>query len=498
MRIFAIRDGNADVPKDLAYLFYYEKDKTFYIELPEGADEWETPLLLSSFVKRGETTVNPYWSKLWVQQRIIPTDRQNIGQVLRDNGLELYDEFDLLMLADGRCAQDEYYLTERKESELPTEIRERIAHRVEDVVPLPQYHLLVFFSGGSIRKVDALPLIGDVVPFAPLLRDPALFETVQVQAGGYGVSWGTTLELSKNDLFESGTPIPLSADDFASFVARRVITTAEACELLGCSRQNIDDLVRRDKLHPVKAGGRTKLFLRSEVKWNSAAGASTFKTKDLSESSGLFLSAVADVYILQVLAGEVREAVDERRVRGRAVRVFPAGEKPGDMERDAVAPPVLQRGDPLYHLPELLFVIVHAGDDEVREFQMAAVRGHHDGILDGFEVSLQYIAVSLFAEGFEVKVHGVCQGQDLLQNFGLRSPVADEDCLQALRLAGFERVPHELVVDEGFVVGERDADVPLRLQFLRQRDELVRGVKLRPDVVVPRLGNLVVLAERAA
>ena len=63
MRIFAIRDGNANVPKDLAYLFYYEKDKTFYIELPEGADEWETPLLLSSFVKRGETTVNPYWSR---------------------------------------------------------------------------------------------------------------------------------------------------------------------------------------------------------------------------------------------------------------------------------------------------------------------------------------------------------------------------------------------------------------------------------------------------
>ncbi|MBQ1780336.1 MAG: helix-turn-helix domain-containing protein [Bacteroidales bacterium] len=43
------------------------------------------------------------------------------------------------------------------------------------------------------------------------------------------------------------------------------MTTAEACELLQCSRQNIDDLVRRDKLHPIKPGGRTKLFLRSEV-----------------------------------------------------------------------------------------------------------------------------------------------------------------------------------------------------------------------------------------
>lgn len=168
------------------------------------------------------------------------------------------------------------------------------------------------------------------------------------------------------------------------------------------------------------------------------------------------------------------------------------------MERDAVAPPVLQRGDPLYHLPELLFIIVHAGDDEVREFQMTPVRGHHDGILDSFKVSLQYIAVGLFAERFEVEVYGVCQGQDLLQDFGLRCPVADEDRLQALRLAGFERVPHELIVGEGLVIGERDADVPLRLQFLRQSDELVRGVELRPDVVVPRLGDLVVLAERTA
>lgn len=201
---------------------------------------------------------------------------------------------------------------------------------------------------------------------------------------------------------------------------------------------------------------------------------------------------------MEVLAGEVREAVDERRVRGRAVRVFPAGEEPGDVERDAIAPPVLQGGDPLYHLPELLFIIVHAGDNEVRKFQMTPVRGHHDGILDSFEVSLQYIAVGLFAERFEVKVHGVCQGQDLLQDFGLRGPVADEDRFQALALAGFERVPHELVVDEGLVVGERDADVPLRLQFLRQCDELIRRVELRPDVVVPRLGNLVVLAERAA
>lgn len=60
MKIYAIRDESAEVQKDLAYLFYYEIEKQFYIELPENADPWETPLLLDSFVKRGEMTVNAY------------------------------------------------------------------------------------------------------------------------------------------------------------------------------------------------------------------------------------------------------------------------------------------------------------------------------------------------------------------------------------------------------------------------------------------------------
>lgn len=110
MKIFAVKDEEDFSRKALAYLLYYERPKQFYIELPDDADPWETPLILSSFAKQGERTINAYWSKLWVQQRIVPMDRQNLGQILKDNGLKEYDEFDLLMLADGRCAQDNYYL----------------------------------------------------------------------------------------------------------------------------------------------------------------------------------------------------------------------------------------------------------------------------------------------------------------------------------------------------------------------------------------------------
>ena len=48
MRIFAIRDEELHDQNILAYLLYYEQAKSFYIELPDDADLWATPLLLSA------------------------------------------------------------------------------------------------------------------------------------------------------------------------------------------------------------------------------------------------------------------------------------------------------------------------------------------------------------------------------------------------------------------------------------------------------------------
>lgn len=267
MKLFAIKDETDSRYKTLAWLIYYEADKRFYIELPDDADPWETPLLLSSFLKRGERTVNAYWSKLWVQQRIVPSDRQNLGQILKDNGLDVYDEYDLLMLADGRCAQDDYYLVPMTESELPDNLSTRFQKKVEDAVPLADSRLLVFFRDGAVKKCD-VPLLTALLP---IKNSDSLFRTVAVQPGGYGVCWGENLNLSDSFLYDSGMDVPLSLDDFRSFVKNRIVNTAEAADLLDCSRQNIDDLIRRGKLHPIKASPKNKLFLKSELiqrKWH--------------------------------------------------------------------------------------------------------------------------------------------------------------------------------------------------------------------------------------
>ncbi|HPF86991.1 MAG TPA: DUF2442 domain-containing protein [Candidatus Limiplasma sp.] len=265
MKIFAIRDETDPARKDVAYLLYYEQSKRFYIELPDDADPWETPLLLSSFLKRGERTVNAYWSKLWVQQRIVPPDRQNLGQILKANHLESYDEFALLMLADGRCAQDNYYLVPISQSNITGKFYARFQKKVEDVVPLSNFHLLVFFRDGTIQKFDmkSAPFLGNA--FLPILKDEALFSTVAIQPGGYGVCWGETLAVADTVLYDFSDTVALSQEDFARFAEYRVVNAAEAAGLLHCSRQNISDLVRRGRLHPVKATPKNTLFLKSEI-----------------------------------------------------------------------------------------------------------------------------------------------------------------------------------------------------------------------------------------
>lgn len=263
MKIFAIRDESASRQMDLAYLVYYERQKTFYIEVPRERSEWEVPLLISSFVKRGEYTINAYWSKVWVQQRIVPADRQNLGQVLKENGLHEYDEYKLLMLCDGRCAQDSYYL--KAASKEIGELQERFKKKVEDVLVLEGMCLLIFFRNGEVRKCSLKKYFENNKTFRALLMYPEHFENVKVQVGGYGICWNEDMVISDEVLYRMGAEISLSAGDFYRFVERNLINSAEAANILGCSRQNIEKLIDSGKLHPVKRFAKSTLLRRAEV-----------------------------------------------------------------------------------------------------------------------------------------------------------------------------------------------------------------------------------------
>lgn len=93
-----------------AMLEYDPDAHEFDVVLADGVAASDVPLLFVPFVERGEKRLGHAWSRRWVEERIVPTSRQNLGQVLRSHGLEEYDEFALLVDGEGRCAQDDFFI----------------------------------------------------------------------------------------------------------------------------------------------------------------------------------------------------------------------------------------------------------------------------------------------------------------------------------------------------------------------------------------------------
>ena len=136
--------------------------------------------------------------------------------------------------------------------------------KVSSAVPLEDMQVLVFFEDGKIKKFDVKTLIPDYPEFEDL-KNPDLFNLLRVEPGGYGISWNEDLDCSEGELYENGIDVPLCAEDFGAFARHNLISTREAAEILGCTKQNIEDLIRRGKLHPIKYDERYKLFVRSEI-----------------------------------------------------------------------------------------------------------------------------------------------------------------------------------------------------------------------------------------
>ena len=56
-----------------------------------------------------------------------------------------------------------------------------------------------------------------------------------------------------------------SKEQLITFIQSEIITTAEATELLNCSREYLDELVSKGKITPVKTINRVRLYWRDDI-----------------------------------------------------------------------------------------------------------------------------------------------------------------------------------------------------------------------------------------
>lgn len=56
-----------------------------------------------------------------------------------------------------------------------------------------------------------------------------------------------------------------SNDELKNFISENIVSTAETAEILGCSRQYVNQLISEKKLTPIKKINKITLFLKSDI-----------------------------------------------------------------------------------------------------------------------------------------------------------------------------------------------------------------------------------------
>lgn len=268
MKIFAIRDNYDGKIIDIGYFFYYEKSGEYYIELNEGLDEWDCPFIIDHFVREGQLVMDQYYSRLFISQRIVPQDRQNLGQILKDNGLEEYDEARLFILADGRCAQDECYIVPIAYEKLPKQIRQR-RNRITSVNFHSPCSYILTFADGRTGRVE-LPLLGrEDGRISRLLAYKHLLKEAYVSPAGTELILSEQVRITYDRLYRAVTmadsEIFPHGDSLREFMIGNLATTQDAMDMLQCTRQNVNDLVKRGRLVPLDLNGKIQMFLKSDI-----------------------------------------------------------------------------------------------------------------------------------------------------------------------------------------------------------------------------------------
>ena len=80
--------------------------------------------------------------------------------------------------------------------------------KVKEVYPLDNMRLKIVFENDVIKLYNVKQLLDDYADmFQPLIDNPVLFNNVQVDCGGYAVSWSPDIDIPEVELWEGGEPI---------------------------------------------------------------------------------------------------------------------------------------------------------------------------------------------------------------------------------------------------------------------------------------------------
>lgn len=259
MKVCSIYNSLDKNKTPVAFLLYYDKDDYYRIIIRETDHIEHLPFLFTIFLEKGIHSLNSDWSRKWVESRIVPAERQNIGQILKDCGLTFYDTYRLLIKSKGICSHDDFAVEEISVTEYSTYLHREVS--IQDIVSDGEEYL-VFFSNDETRKYvsDEFKLNEGQQRY---LNEHQY--DYRIMPGGYEINWNDVVTLDVEYLRKNGEKTDISYNYFKNFLKNNVASTSDVCEELDCTRQNVDELVKKRKLTPVLSYPKNKIFLKAEI-----------------------------------------------------------------------------------------------------------------------------------------------------------------------------------------------------------------------------------------
>lgn len=105
-----IVDRNQRKAPPCARMRYDDEVDEFSVRIADEAEPAGLPLLLAAFAEKGQREVDDAWTRRWIEERIVPPGRQNLGGILKAHGLEYYDELTLLESSRAESSNDDFIL----------------------------------------------------------------------------------------------------------------------------------------------------------------------------------------------------------------------------------------------------------------------------------------------------------------------------------------------------------------------------------------------------
>lgn len=112
-------------------------------------------------------------------------------------------------------------------------------HKINSVYPSKNMEIVVQFVEGVTKIYDVSPLLSEIEEFS-ILKKRAVFESVHVGPGGYGVIWNDDIDLACDEIFEHGRVIKTPFDG--------LIAISEATKLWGLNESTLRKAIQYNKL----------------------------------------------------------------------------------------------------------------------------------------------------------------------------------------------------------------------------------------------------------